>query len=219
MSIYDEIDIIRNNAAIQIFEKLCKYDSEALPIDFQSVGITLHSIIGTNNSDQILSILKNISLSPEYNLDYTHFISESFGQYDVVVADSNGNKDKNIFDYLTVEKTKMGAWQAYLLFSLWHTLPLNDHSNYSSRKFIFSTKDITSLYIKEDNKRSKCFKSNIDLKVVGLRDFFYISCCYWCPFSGLNRIICEIQFRDNKIININEVSRINLVEYGRDIRL
>ena len=97
MSIYDEIDIIRNNAAIQIFEKLCKYDSEALPIDFQSVGITLHSIIGTNNSDQILSILKNISLSPEYNLDYTHFISESFGQYDVVVADSNGNKDKNIF--------------------------------------------------------------------------------------------------------------------------
>ena len=113
----------------------------------------------------------------------------------------------------------MGAWQAYLLFSLWHTLPLNDHSNYSSRKFIYSSKDITSLYIKEDNIRSKCFKSNIDIKVVGLRDFFYISCCYWCCFSGLNRIICEIQFRDNKIINIKEVSRINLVEYGRDIRL
>ena len=219
MSIYDDIDNIRNNAAIQSFELLCKNDAEPIPIDFISVGITLHSIIGTKNPNQILSILKNLTLPEDYSLDYSHYISESFGQYDVVVKDSVGNVDKNVFNYINVERSKMGIWQAYLLYTLWHTLPLNDHSNYSHRKFIFSSKDIESLYLQEDDIKKKCFKSDIGIYVVGLREYYYISCCYWCRYSGLNRIICELQLRDNKIININEVYRINLVKYGHDIRL
>ncbi|MBD5233786.1 MAG: hypothetical protein HDS65_06340 [Bacteroidales bacterium] len=219
MSIYDDFDKIKNKAALESYELLLKNDTEITPIEFNSVGITLHSMIGVNNPHQILSILKDLKLPDEYKLGYTHYISESFGQYDVVVVHTNGKQDKNIFNYLNVEESKMGVWQAYLLNTLWHTLPLNDHSNYSARKFIYSVKDIESLYIKEDNIRKKCLKSNVDIHVVGLRDFYYVSCCYWCRFTGLNRVVCEIQIRDNRVININEVSRVVLVEYGRNIRL
>ena len=219
MSIYDDFDKIKNKAALESYELLLKNDSEVTPIEFNSVGITLHSMIGVNNPHQILSILKDLKLPDDYKLAYNHYISESFGQYDVVVVDHNGIQYKNIFNYINVEKSKMGVWQIYLLHTLWHTLPLNDHSNYSARKFIYSVKDIESLYIQEDNIRKKCLKSNVDIHVVGLRDFYYVSCCYWCRFSGLSRVVCEIQIRDNKVININEVSRAVLVEYGRDIRI
>lgn len=219
MSIYDDVYKIRNNAAVKIFELLYKNDREPLPIEFYSVGITLHSMIGNKNPSQILSILSEISLSDEFKLNYTNFVSESFGNYDVVVENSDGISDKNIFKYLSVNKSKMGAWQAYLLYTLWHTLPLYDHSAYNSREYIFSAKDIESLYLKESNIKKRCLEANTNIIVLGINDYFYVSCCYWCRFRGLSRILCEIQIRDNRVINIREVNNTNLVEYGTDIRI
>lgn len=220
MNIYDEVKDIREKSSMKIFDLLCKHDNEKLPVEFNAVGITFHTMIGPKNPDEILSVLTHIHLNQEgVELAYTHWTSECFGQYDVVIKFKNSHKeDKDIFKYLKLEDSKMGAWNAYLLHTLWHTLPLNDHSGYSYRKYLFSKKEVDALFIEDQIVKKKCSNSNIDIIIVGLSDYYYVSCCYWCPFSGLSRVVCEIQVRDGKVINISEISHIKLVKY-RDLIL
>lgn len=49
----------------------------------------------------------------------------------------------NIFDFLAVEDSKMGAWQAVLLNKSIYVLPLWWHANYEKIAFVFENKDIS----------------------------------------------------------------------------
>ena len=55
----------------------------------------------------------------------------------------------NYFRYANVEQSAEGAWQAYLLSTLWHILPLYWHANYDNRSLIFNKEDLlTPKYLK-----------------------------------------------------------------------
>lgn len=220
MSIYDDIKDIKKKAALEVFNRILKEPDSSKHLDYAADGISLHRIVRTDNPEFILLILNKLSLEDNLKLELEKDFWESFGKYHVVVSLPNGNSSRDIFKYLSVEDSKQGAWHAYLLFSLWHTLPLNDHSNYSRREYIFSKDALLSIDIKnEPNLSKELYNFDPKLTILGKGEFYYVSCYYWNRYSGLNKSINEIQIRNNRVIDINEIHNQNIIEYGRDIRI
>lgn len=219
MNISEQIKKIQTDASVRIFDLLHKEDSNPTPFDVIKCGITLHTIINTSNSELLLKILKSISLPEDFRLDFVRNYSESFGQYDLILRYNSDEIEKDIFKFLQVENSKIGVWQAYLLYSLWHHLPLNDHSNYYQRKIIYSSQEFDTLNIADESIIQEAKSKNTDIVIVGNRKLYYISFTYWCPYRGLVRILAEVRIDGNRIVSIEEILKKDLVEYGRDIRL
>lgn len=110
---------------------------------------------------------------------------------------------KDIFDYLSFDNSCMGAWQAYLLFTLWHSLPLHWHSNYYHRDYLYSKDDVKHirLHYGSNDIVSKIYayldKNDIAPEIYSYKGKYYITCCYWTNFGGLHREYFEIIFNDS----------------------
>lgn len=104
---------------------------------------------------------------------------------------------------------KMSAWQAYLIYTSWKFLPLEDHDNYDACRPIFSFEDLTlpnfcsemsdSDYseIVSDLQSIKWKKDMIVPNVSSIKNNkhqFVVKCTWWNDWRGLFREIAMIDF-------------------------
>ena len=209
----EKIDI-----ALRTYDEISKLNY-CIPDDYITVARNLHRMIKDKSYDVILKYFTKISLSPEFELKIMECEQSGIGDKSKLYIKLPDDKhDFNIFKYLNVEQSCMGAWQAYLTYTLWHLLPLWNHAIYDSREFVFNKDEAMIQNLKcvvelaklrsekvDVNLFAKVIKekfSNVDNvtpEVFNKDDKYYVSCCYWTMFGGLIREFIEITIQNNKV--------------------
>ena len=117
---------------------------------------------------------------------------------------------EDFWRYLQVEKSQMGAWQAYLIAKMWHYLPLIWHSGYSYRSNIYSK---SSLGLKHARRHCVVTWNKVAPSIKHDVNQYLISVCYWSEFDGLIRENCSVSF-DNGIVAVTTLGSEVLYEYN-----
>ena len=132
------------------------------------------------------------------------------------VKTAEGAYDYSIWDYLSVENSKEGAWNAYILYNLWHVLPMFWHALYARRFYLFEpefTEYIEFLNEEDTEPIRKALKLHfVSPDVVEAKGKYYVSCCYFTNFGGLIQETIEISIVNGKA-SFHEIERKTLVEY------
>ena len=205
--------------------------------DYVSIARSLYQIVENNGYDVILKCLDKIFLPKEYELKIKECEQSGIGDKSKpYIKLPDGNQDFDIFKYFNVEQSCMGAWQAYLLYTLWHVLPLWWHANYDSRDYVFSKEDAMFHNKKTVIELAKFEKKELDEnlvaqvvadkfrnvdaapKVINKDDKYYVSCCYWTMFGGLIREFIEITIQDNKVKEFVPFKKDTISEFRCSIR-
>lgn len=189
--------------------------------DFEAVGNRLHQLAQEKKYGNFLQCLDKISLPTGTELiveECDNSKNDIGDKSKLLIKLPNGETDEDIFKHLIVEQSPMGAWQAYLLHTLWHVLPLFWHANYSARDYVFCKDDANSVstFQEEDHSAIVELISNFDVapEVRSKDNKYYVSGCYWSDFGGLIRENVELTFEDNKVANIFEFDHKILYEYN-----
>lgn len=142
-----------------------------------------------------------------------------------VCVKKNGELDGKIFNHIKVSKGILGAWEAFLLYSVWHVLPLFDHALYSEYNFLISESSISKINFVKEEDQEKIIQSITPFfkkpEIAQKDDHYYVTCRYWCPWEGLAEEIVEIVIDDNQMVTsiVDVNSRIKLLEYRTNIYL
>lgn len=148
------------------------------------------------------------------------------GDRSYLYISKDGSNDYSIWNHITVEDSHMGAWHVYLLNSIWHSLPLFWHGLYDKRTYIYSENDIEHIeFINKDIEHIEFISKEIPKAAMGIRDCniipeivkngskYYVSCCYWNNWTGLNRELVEITIDNNIVKEIAVIETYNLIKY------
>lgn len=190
--------------------------------NFDEVGKQFHVVTANKKYGSFLDCLDRINRPDGTELFVLKSMPEgTTDKSKLMIRLPDGKVSDRIFDYLVVEPSFMGAWQAYLLHSVWHSLPLFDHANYEKRTFIFSESDLRS--IKRDGLRIEDVINSFPVldcspNVRENDGKFYVSSLYWSDFGGLTREFVEITFEDNKVSSFLEFSSDVIYRYDCGIR-
>lgn len=189
--------------------------------DFAAVGNKLHQLALDKKYGNFLQCLDKIKLPNGAKLiveECDNSANDIGDESKLLIKLPNGETDEDIFNHLIVEQSPMGAWQAYLLHTLWHVLPLFWHANYSARDYVFSKQDANSVstFRKEDQSAIVELISNFDVapEVRRKDNKYYVSGCYWSDFGGLIREYFELTFDGNKVTNIFQFDSKTLHKYN-----
>lgn len=170
--------------------------------NYINVAQSLHEAVRMKDYGKIAAILDKMMLPRCTRLKVKE--CKPYGLGDESRLRLSGHSDsKDIFDYLSFDNSCMGAWQAYLLFTLWHSLPLYWHSNYYHRDYLYSKDDVKHIRLHYDSNDivSKIYayldKNDIAPEIYSYKGKYYITCCYWTDFGGLHRESFEIIFNDS----------------------
>lgn len=119
---------------------------------------------------------------------------------------------------LIVEKSEMGAWQAYLLSVSPTLLPLWWHANYNRRTYIFDRDNYSGI--------PQMFGDPVMLKIEDIpqpsvslnNDRAVVKCPYWNNWEGLVLESENIYFEGNDTICLGEITEVVLHEYKCGVR-
>ena len=170
-------------------------------------GTLLHTVVENHEYNNVLDNLDRISLPNDMYLDI--LMCEHKGHEDIskpVIRDDSKVLSENIFTYLLVEPSCQGAWQSYLLYTLWHSLPVWWHAAYAVRDYIFSKEDFKKLryflYNESDRKELIKLIDYIDItpRIKRKENNFYISCVYWSEHRGLMREYTLVSFNETRVL-------------------
>ena len=170
--------------------------------DYIYLAQSLMGLVKNQKYDDFLNLLNKTSLPSTMKLGVKECERHGTGDRSRLYVSTPDNAcDFNIYSYLLFEKEPMGAWQAYLLSRLTHSLPMWWHANYDKRDYIFSKEDIDKITHFIDRKFDESVLLNYDIlpKIYGENERYYISCCYWTDFGGLKREFVEIELIGNKL--------------------
>lgn len=111
-----------------------------------------------------------------------------------------------IYPDLNIEKSKMGAWQVYLLHISNTQLPLFWHALYDRRKYFFNVPKDEIYEFKTLRGGKISLHTNIiqDPLVIYEQGNYIVYCSYWSDWHGLVRESVKISFLDNGNVNFNE---------------
>lgn len=127
----------------------------------------------------------------------------------------SGETVDDIFDFFTVEDSKMGAWQALLLKKSVYVLPLWWHANYEKIAFVFENRDISlrreGFFHARNSTRYKVDREdiirslqnqhkNVEPIVEKKGDAYHVSFCYWNDWSGLINEQLTVTIKNGKPI-------------------
>lgn len=204
------------------FAAMKAYNSASIiEADYALIGKQLHKLAEDKKYSNFLDCLNKIHLPSGEKLEVEECSPETGDIGDestLYILMPNDEADEKIFEHLIVEQSAMGAWQAYLLYNLWHVLPLFWHGNYHARDYIFSKEDVENIstYNQEDKARIIKIMSNFDFSPdVREKDCkYYISCCFFSNFKGLVREYYELTFEKNKVTKILNIADKTLFEYN-----
>lgn len=211
----------RTNTALASFNRAETVDNESLMADCVSVANNLMNIVDKKRYEEVFGLLDCISLPEGASFgikiaDWDYHISKPY------VSLVSGEEDNDIFKYLIVKESPMGAWQACLLYKLWHNLPLFDHSCYNHRTYINQPSDIIdvhSLQKNDDDYIHKILNNREPLHTLisQNKNKYYIERHYWNDWEGLVRELIEVSF-ENNIVSIFDVISTVVVKYDCGIR-
>ena len=175
-----------------------------------------------SNYPMILKLLPYLSLPEGASLHVEQCNQQGLGDISKLYVETpEGSIDYNIWDYISVEHSVEGAWNAYILYNLWHVLPMFWHALYERRFFLFFQKFtgfVDCLNKKDTESVRTALKQNyISPDVVYTNGAFYVSCCYFTNFGGLIQETVEIKI-DNGKASFQEIERKTLYEYDCGIR-
>lgn len=138
----------------------------------------------------------------------------------VLVYNETPQIDYDIYKHLSVEDSCNGAWQIYLLHTLYHLLPQSQHGIYNSRTPIFDQNDIQNIgTIDEPIDLSQVTDDNNFYPIISKKgNKYFVSACYWNDWSGLVRELVTITISNDRIISINDVSDTVIYKYDCGIR-
>lgn len=169
----------------------------------QAIGVLLKSIVAEGKYDNIMKCLDRLSLPVGYVLNVKLPESNGYGDYSTLyVKKPCGDVIKDVLSILSVEDSAIGALQVYLLYEVWHYLPLYWHANYCHRTYVYSKEELSEI----DTKTNLC-KYNVTPSVSKNGEKYYVSTCFWSEFEGLVRELVEIEIKEGKIISIFKVKQ------------
>ncbi len=180
------------------------------------IAHSLQQSVKDKNYRNISVILSKVILPCGMYLDVEECKREGSGAVSrLLIRNSDGTQNSNIFEILEFEDTPMGAWQAYLLTRLRHSLPLWWHANYDRRDYIYTKDDIANIrhFGSRSVDKSILYNYPLNPEIVGGKGKYYVSCCFWTEFGGLIREFTEIRFTNNKMESVFEFKRKTLFHY------
>ena len=170
--------------------------------DYILLAQSLNDLVRQQKYEEFLNILNKTTLPSPMKLGLKECACQGSGDISrLFIQLSDDAITFEIYNYLVFENSAMGAWQAFLLDRLWHSLPLWWHENYNKRDYIYSKADVNKLnhFIDRKFDASVLAKYDLEPEIYGENGKYYISCCYWTDFGGLKREYVEISFADNKL--------------------
>lgn len=184
--------------------------------DYIHLAQLLIDLVKKQKYDGFLNLLNKTSLPSSMKLGVKECERHGTGDRSrLFVSTPDTACDFNIYSYLLFEKEPMGAWQAYLLSRLTHSLPMWWHANYDKRDYIFSKEDVDKIthFIDRKFDASVLLDYDISPTIYGENERYYISCCYWTDFGGLKREFVEIQLIGNKLFQTFVFDEQTIYEY------
>ena len=184
--------------------------------DYIHLAQSLIDLVKKQKYDGLLNLLNKTSLPSSMKLGVKECERHGTGDRSrLFVSTPDTACDFNIYSYLLFEKEPMGAWQAYLLSRLTHSLPMWWHANYDKRDYIFSKEDVDKIthFIDRKFDASVLLDYDISPTIYGENERYYISCCYWTDFGGLKREFVEIQLIGNKLFQTFVFDEQTIYEY------
>ncbi len=195
--------------------------------DFQSFLASAKSSYSTNfythmqdkkNYSMIMKILHKLSLPKGAALLVEESKQQGIGdESKLFVETPEGAYDYSIWDYISVENSAEGAWNAYLLYNLKYVLPMFWHALYNRRYYLFNPEftDFIECLQKEDTEtlRNTIKPQVTSPDVIEATGKFYVSCCYFSNFGGLIQETVEISLDLGKA-SFHTIEQKTLVEYN-----
>jgi len=171
-----------------------------------------------NNYPLIMTILHKLSLPEGASLLVEKCKQQGIGDRSKLFIETpKGAYDYSIWDYISVEKSAEGAWNAYLLDNLWHVLPMFWHALYDRRYYLFFPEftDFIECLQKDDTQTlRKVLKQHVTSPdVIYANGKFYVSCCYFTNFGGLIQETVEITIYNGKA-SFHSIEQKTLFEYN-----
>ena len=169
------------------------------------------------NYPKILDLLPKLTLPNGMSLHVEKCKQQGSGDSSKLFVETpDGSYDKNIWNFINVECSEEGAWNAYILYNLWHVLPMFWHALYNRRYYLFFKEftDYIECLQKEDTIMvRKALKQHVTLPdVVKANGRFYVTCCFFTNFGGLIQETIEITIESGKA-TFHEIERKTLFEY------
>lgn len=199
--------------------------------DFQSFLASAKSSYSTNfythmqdkkNYSMIMKILHKLSLPKGAALLVEESKQQGIGdESKLFVETPEGAYDYSIWDYISVENSAEGAWNAYLLYNLKYVLPMFWHALYDRRYYLFFPEfvDFVECLQKEATETLRAAMKPLFTTpdVVEANGKFYVSCCYFTNFGGLIQETVEITI-DNCKASFHLIEQETLLSYDCGIR-
>ena len=192
--------------------------------EYADMGAALHELARTKQYDKLLMCLDRVKLPHGLSLYVREAEQRDMGDRSYITAiDDSDNSQYALFEKLIVEDSCMGAWQAYMLESLWHVLPLYWHALYEERIYTFSFNDFSKLSELDDGTEKaerlrNSFGNEHIQPIVGKNGGkYYVSACFWTEYGGLLRETCEVEIRNNKLVDIQDIGHKTIYEYQSSI--
>lgn len=190
------------------------------PVLYQTARDLL-SAIRQKKFKAILDILDRLSLPSGFSLEIEEeqLPGRRGSNSEILLKNKVGDclDVDQLWDYILVEDSLPGVWQAYLLHRIEHSLPLWGHARYDSRSYLYAAGDekwITPFQEQDkDFIQSNIRSFNIEPLVLEIDGSYYVSCCFWSDFEGLIRETLEVSISENRA-SFNEVDQKCLFEYS-----
>lgn len=132
------------------------------------------------------------------------------------IYEGNRNcKDWNVFDHLLVEKSEVGAWQAYLMYTSPRIMPAYWHGLYENSKFIFIEDDLRDVPILKNRDFTFFEEDGLLYPTASFidSDTAQVECTYWNDWKGLVRETVRISFSGDRVTKITTINTKALLDY------
>lgn len=180
------------------------------------VAENLQSLVRRKQYSSFLGVLTKLTIPLNCTIEVQECKMEGVGSRSRLYISINGNiKDFNIWEHIKVEDSKAGAWQAYLLNTLWHSLPFFWHGQYDARSYLYSKEDIKKIEFLHDTgiPRQELATSIQKPEVIQYGTKYFVACTYWTNWGGIVKELIEISIKDNHVVSFNEVYEWPLFPY------
>ena len=165
----------------------------------ESVGKKLQKLAKEKDFDSLGNVLNKIQVPEGFKLAI-HAISEQeecglgAESYAMLVAPDGEevlDREKEFWKLLKVEDSSEGAWQVYLLYNLWHYLPMFWHAFYEERHYVYSNDQLKKTLRFQQHFGDEVVPAfdvdQFDIHPVISKDgnIWHVGAHYWSDFGGL----------------------------------
>lgn len=203
------------------FEEATEITDRVLIEQCAAVGSRVNTLAKAGKIDEIWNAMTALTLPKGYTLGIDEARRGRMNVSVLWASNKDGVNDNDIFKYINVEESPMGAWQVFLLRDLWHSLKLIDHYCCARRYYLFSSQDFGNVnpFRKEDKVYVDALIGREDFTPHIYRngEYFYVDYYYWNDWNGLVRECMEICISDNKATSIFDLFSILVVKYDCQI--